>query len=435
MVEFFSKEIHASAAMENRVRQLFAYAETAGRNISDYIEILRNEGKIPCRDKREGKAALDRLCELLQYDPEEIRKEYPEEGFTNLHGSSTEAGTLKKKSPGFRLYIEEDIRDSAEVYRIAKRLNSPEVTYIRHYKDILTKSLSEEIKKKAGKCIVLADKSGRLLYEGAPVCQDFGNSHFYYTSCVMNCLYDCEYCYLKGMYPADIPVIFINLDDIFAEVEKLLESFPVYLCVSYDTDLMAMEDLTGYVRRWCEFTKKHEDLTIEIRTKCSRTDLWKDIEWCDRVIFAYTLSPDIIIKRYEKGTPDLDSRIRAIVSGMKSYALSEDGGAGYYPFRLCFDPMIYVKDWCEIYYGMWERVREKIELERVRDFSVGSFRISDSYLKNMRVRYTESALVRYPYEVINGYYQYPEKIAGEMEGYMEDLILESVPGAKVFRWK
>ena len=89
MVEFFSKEIHASAAMENRVRQLFAYAETAGRNISDYFEILRNEGKIPCRDKREGKAALDRLCELLQYDPEEIRKEYPEEGFTNLHGSSS----------------------------------------------------------------------------------------------------------------------------------------------------------------------------------------------------------------------------------------------------------------------------------------------------------------------------------------------------------
>ncbi len=431
MIDYFSKEIHASVAMENRIRQLFAYADAAGRNITDYVEMLRNEGFIPCRDKRAGKAALDRLCELLQYDAEDIREGASGECRSTLKENDPKCHVHKNQYSGLRLYIEEAVRDNADVKRITERLKLPDIAYIKHYKDILAGGPSAE----SGRNLVLANKTGRLLYEGAPVCQDFGNSHFYYTSCVMNCLYDCEYCYLKGMYPSDIPVIFINLDDIFAEVEKLLESFPVYLCVSYDTDLMAFEDLTGYIKRWCDFTRAHKDLTIEIRTKCARTDLWSDIEWNERVIFAYTLSPDDIIKRYERNTPDLAHRISAIVSGMESYGHDTDGSFTKYPFRLCFDPMVFVKDWRDMYREMWDCIRGRIDLGHIRDYSVGSFRISDSYLKNMRAGFPGSALVQYPYDVVDGYYQYPEKIADEMESFMSGLITESDPGAKVFRWK
>ena len=431
MIDYFSKEIHASVAMENRIRQLFAYADAAGRSITDYVEILRSEGFIPCRDKRAGKAALDRLCELLQYDAEDIREGAFGECRSALKENDPKCHVHKNQDSGIRLYIEEAVRDGADVKRITERLKSPDIVYIKHYKDILADGPSV----RSGRNLVLANKTGRLLYEGAPVCQDFGNRHFYYTSCVMNCLYDCEYCYLKGMYPSDIPVIFINLDDIFAEVEKLLESFPVYLCVSYDTDLMSFEDLTGYIKRWCDFTRVHKDLTIEIRTKCARTDLWSDIEWNERVIFAYTLSPDNIIKRYERNTPDLARRISAIVSGMESYGSDTDGSFTKYPFRLCFDPMIFVKGWRDMYREMWDYIRSRIDLGHIRDYSIGSFRISDSYLKNMRLRYQKSALVQYPYDVVNGYYQYPEKIADEMEYFMYGLIMESDPGAKVFRWK
>lgn len=98
------------------------------------------------------------------------------------------------------------------------------------------------------KALIIARKDGQLLYEGAEVCQSFGNEYFYYTSCVMNCIYDCEYCYLKGMYPSGNLVIFINIEDIFAELETLLAKHPVYLCVSYDTDLLALENIAGFVK-------------------------------------------------------------------------------------------------------------------------------------------------------------------------------------------
>ncbi len=63
----------------------------------------------------------------------------------------------------------------------------------------------------------------------------------------MNCIFDCAYCYLKGMYPSANIVVFVNLEeDIFAEVERVLENHPLYLCVSYDTDLLALEPLIGF---------------------------------------------------------------------------------------------------------------------------------------------------------------------------------------------
>ena len=108
---------------------------------------------------------------------------------------------------------------------------------------------------------------------------------------MMNCIFDCEYCYLKGMYPSGNLVVFVNLEDIFAELEALLSQKSIYLCVSYDADLVAIESLTGFVREWIAFTKKHENLTIEIRTKSGRCDLLSNYEACDRVIIAYTVSP------------------------------------------------------------------------------------------------------------------------------------------------
>mgnify|MGYP006970641936 FL=1 len=30
---------------------------------------------------------------------------------------------------------------------------------------------------------------------------------------MMNCIYDCSYCYLKGMYPSGHMVLFVNIED------------------------------------------------------------------------------------------------------------------------------------------------------------------------------------------------------------------------------
>ncbi|MCR5210350.1 MAG: radical SAM protein [Lachnospiraceae bacterium] len=324
------------------------------------------------------------------------------------------------EAPFKHIYIEDDI-DVGNL-KAVERFRDAGIIRIKHYKDLFNRQRQSFVGQKASPNLIIARKHGKLIYEGSPVCQDFGNKHFYYTSCVMNCLYDCEYCYLRGMYPSANPTIFVNLEDIFDELDGLLKKHPVYLCVSYDTDLMAFEDLTGYVEKWCDFTASREDLTIEIRTKCARKDLWDRLTSCERVIFAYTISPQEIITKYEKGTPSLLMRAEAASVAME-----------HFPVRLCFDPMIFIKDWKDIYGKMFDEITEIIDIDRIKDFSVGSFRISSGFLKNMRRMMPDSEIAQYPFELMDGFYQYPKELADGMENYMSGLIREKKVDSEIFR--
>lgn len=322
------------------------------------------------------------------------------------------------------IYVEAAVRNHPRTQRILQQFLKAQVISITHYKDVFCRKGQQVHLQHGSKALIIARKDGQLLYEGAEVCQSFGNEYFYYTSCVMNCIYDCEYCYLKGMYPSGNLVIFINIEDIFAELETLLAKHPVYLCVSYDTDLLALEDIAGFVKKWAEFTVEHPKLRIEIRTKCARTDLWKELPVCDRVIYAFTLSPEEITVCYEHGTPTLAARVASV----------KLAGKMGHPVRLCFDPMIYYPHYKEVYRRMLGKVFAQIDTEHIVDVSMGSFRISKDYLKNMRRHDVLSPVVQFPYENIDGVYQYPDKLRQEMEGFLHKELCKYVEEEHIFCW-
>ena len=323
------------------------------------------------------------------------------------------------------VYVEKGVAEHPRTKQILEKLNNTTVIEIDHYKDVFCRKKQSISAQSNAKALILAENTSGCIYEGAPVCQSFGNENFYYCSCMMNCIFDCEYCYLKGMYPSGNLVVFVNLEDIFAELEALLAKKSIYLCVSYDADLVAIESLTGFVREWIAFTKKHENLTIEIRTKSGRCDLWSNYEACDRVIIAYTVSPQRVAAEYEHFASAPMERIQAAKCAM-------DSG---FPVRLCFDPMIYCKDWRGEYSRLVDDVFSQIDGSKLWDVSIGSFRISQDYLKKMRKDMPRSAVVNFPYDNVNGYYQYPENIRSDMEEFMIQAVSEYVDKDRIFMWK
>lgn len=323
------------------------------------------------------------------------------------------------------IYVEESVAEHPRTRDILNKFPDAVQIPIHHYKDVFCRRKQDIAKQGQHPMLILASKQGRLIYEGAPVCQSFGNEYFYYTSCVMNCIYNCEYCYLKGMYPSGNIVIFVNIEDIFSQLEELLQRHRVYLCVSYDTDLMALEDLTGFVEKWVEFVRKHSGIRIEIRTKCGRTDLWDRLVPDENVIFSFTLSPERVQKECESGTAAVEARIRCAERAM------EMG----FPVRLCFDPIIYCPNWQREYDTMLQQVTEQIDMKKVWDVSVGSFRISQDYIKKLRRSQKDSAVVQFPYINDHGVYHYPDRLMNEMEQYVVDRLVKWLPEEKIFRWK
>jgi spore photoproduct lyase len=327
--------------------------------------------------------------------------------------------------PFSHIYVEEDVWDHPRTGQILSQFPKAAVIPISNYKDVFCRSRQDVESQHRAQNLILARQTGTFLYEGAPVCQNFGNRNFYYTSCMMNCIFDCEYCYLKGMYPSGHMVLFVNIEDTFREVEQLLQKHPVYLCVSYDTDLLAMEQITGYVKLWTAFVECHPGLTIEIRTKSADRGCWKNLTPHARVIYAFTLSPEHVVMEYEHKTPSLTRRIQ-------SAAAAQQVG---FSVRLCFDPMIYCTDWRLQYEDMLRQVFAQIDMERLVDVSVGSFRVSQDYLKKMRKNQPTSPVVQFPYQNDHGVYHYPDALLEEMETYLVGRLTEKLPPEKIFRWE
>lgn len=331
------------------------------------------------------------------------------------------------------IYVEKAVRDHPRTRHILQRFPDAHIILIDHYKDVFCRKGQNYRLQQQSQNLILGKKQGNLLYKGAPVCQNFGNENFYYTSCVMNCIYDCEYCYLKGMYPSGNIVVFVNLEDILDEVRMHLKRHPMYLCISYDTDLMAMEQITGYVKEWTAFAKAQADLIysdtmplkIEIRTKSADSLFWQKHAPLPGIIYAVTLSPQAVIDACEHKTPSLLQRL----------ASAREAVRRGFPVRLCFDPMIYCRDWKRQYDEMLRQVFDEIDMDKLEDVSVGTFRVSQDYLKKMRKNQPGSAVIQFPYQNDNGVYHYSRELTGQMEGFLISRLKEKLPEDKIFLWK
>lgn len=323
------------------------------------------------------------------------------------------------------IYVEKTVSDHPRTKRILDRFPQANIIEIDHYKDVFCRRGQNYILQQRAQNLIIGAKQGKLIYNGAPVCQSFGNENFYYTSCMMNCIYDCEYCYLKGMYPSGNVVVFVNLEDIFDEVRRILAEHAMYLCISYDTDMLGMEQITGYTREWIRFVETQRNLTVEIRTKSADRLFWQGHSPVSGIIYGFTLSPQAVIDAYEHKTPALKQRIACAAEAVqRGFAV-----------RLCFDPMIYCPDWEQKYDGMLEQVFSEIDMEKILDISVGTFRVSQEYLKKMRKIQPCSAVVQFPYQNENGVYHYSKELMEQMQQHMVNYLKKIVSEDKIFLWE
>lgn len=483
-LQSLSESLHCSFVMEKQLERLLRYAFLQGispEEIREYLErnfgrrnsgdkagqnaengakeeVLKGLGKdidkqggLTLIDKRAGKKALSSLKEwilsertlqvkcngsgnLLQIhdNDSEVISPIPCERF----GGTLPEGKCEKSYPyqeHFQhIYVEKAILQSPDVERVLRKFPKAKVIPIKHYKDVFNRKKQGRLAQSLSRKLILAKKEGQRLYDGAVVCQDFSESHFCYTSLLMNCPFHCAYCYLQGMYPSSNLVMFLNLEDYFSDCKKwIAEKGSLYLCISYDSDLLAMEGVYPYVEEFARFLNQENALRIEVRTKAGGEGLWRkmqklplSLEGRKRMIFAFTLSPEEIIEEAEEGTARLSSRIFAIQKAL------EEG----YLVRLCFDPMIYHPRWKELYSDLLQEVFEKIPMEQIHDCSVGSFRISESYLKAMGKALPNSPHTQFPYENTGGYYHYPKELMEEMEGFLYSRLQEKLPKEKIFRW-
>lgn len=310
-----------------------------------------------------------------------------------------------------------------EVLRIRKRFSRSNTIVIDHYKDMFNRPNQSFRAQSKSKNLILARKETPFLYEGSYYSDGFDFDHFFYTPSMLGCLYDCDYCYLQGMYNSANTVLFVNLEAFFSAVLPHLHK-PTLIAISYDTDTLALESLAGHSRRWIEFAAAHPNLHLEIRTKSANFKPLRALTPSTQIVLAWTLSPQSIIERYEHQTPSLRQRLNAIKEAV-------DAG---WQVRVSIDPVIYDEDFETNYLPLVDELFTTIDPDRLHQLTLGSFRMSSTHLKRIKkMRHTDLAF--YPYEVRDGIASYPEATEQHILDVMVTKALEYIDREKIRTWE
>ncbi len=309
------------------------------------------------------------------------------------------------------IYVEKRVKNEEYVKEILAKFPKAEIIEINHYKDRFNPYYQSFRAQKEAQSLILAKKEAPFIYEASDLIQK-QDINFFYTTPMLNCIYDCHYCFLQGMYPSSNLVLFTNFDDFFNETEKLYKKLGnMFLSISYDTDILAVENLFGVAKKWADFVKD-KDIKLELRTKAVNVDF----PYQKNLVFAFSLSPEIVIKKYEKFTPSLEARIKAVKKVIKK---------GFKPV-IVFDPIIKVPNFKEVYREFLNKVFSEIDYKDIESIVYGTFRMNSTQFKIIKKQLL-SDIYYYPYNVKNGIVEYEDK--KEVIEFIESLL----PDVKKFK--
>ena len=377
------------------------------------IDILKKYENIEVNSKVQGKKIFEEIKEFSKLNNKvEIEKKSLENKNHNLFNNRFS-----------HIYVEKKILNNKNTLEILSKFKDVKIIEIENYKEVFSSNNQDFHLQKLGQKLILASNKANMIYEGAVVCESFENDNFYYTSSIINCVYDCEYCYLQGVYSSGNIVIFVDIEKVFEEVEELYNKLKtLYLCISYDTDLLAIENICGFSEKWYYFIEDKKDLKIELRTKSGNIDKFLNLKPLDNFIIAFTLSPENLALKNEKYTASFKNRVKAIKE------LQEKG----WKVRICIDPLIYSDNFEKNYSQMIEYLFNEIDKEKVIDVSIGVFRISKEYLKKMRNQNQNSEILYYPFECVDGVYTYSDKIKSYMINFIKEQFLKYIDEKKIY---
>ncbi len=307
--------------------------------------------------------------------------------------------------PLFHIYYESDALKFKTAQRILEKSYKSVSVEISKYEDIFCGYGQNYLMQKKSQNLILAVKHKNFLFKGSPYCHNPGNLRPFYSTPIVNCIYNCEYCYLQGSYSSANILVFVNQDDFILSFKQELQKGAIYLPVSYDSDMLAMEQLLEFSRYWIENTRTFGNGSlIEIRTRSANYKSISGLEPSSNIILSWSLSPKAAASRYESKAPGIPARIESMKSAI------DDG----WKVRICIDPVIWFEGWKEAYTELLHDIFSQVDSQRVYDLTTGPFRMPSCYLERIRKMRPLSEIANYPFEVVNKTCTYSKTLRKEM---------------------
>lgn len=318
-----------------------------------------------------------------------------------------------------RVYVEAEIRDHPRTQQILERLRKLPVVDIEHYGEVFNpRAQNFRLQKKNPALIIARKNQGQVL--AAPEGYGLGGDNNYYFSHMLNCIYDCRYCFLQGMYQSAHQLLFVNYEDFGAEIETIAASHngqPVWFYSGYDCDSLANEPLTAFTDFFIPLIARTDNAWLELRTKSTQVRSMLKLEPSPRVVTAFSFSDHFSHGKLEHGVPSIAKRIDAM------RRLLEAG----WKLGLRFDPVVYHQDYQSAFMRLLEQIFSDIDPAALHSVSLGSFRLTRDHFRSVSRLYPDEPLFAQNMHLNNGIISYPVDREREMIDFCETQLMKYIP--------
>ncbi len=284
----------------------------------------------------------------------------------------------------------------------------------------------------------LAPYPGRMV-EGCPATPGMCCCRYRVINLITGCPIDCSYCILQGYLNRPTIFIYPELEKIFAEVDRELDSckdYPLRFGTGELSDSLALEPFTGFARPLLDFFRSRPQCWFEFKTKSTETEsLLEAVPAPENIVVSWSLNPNAVIDSEERGAPSLESRLAAA---------QKIAGAGY-RLGFHFDPIFHYRRWEEDYRTVVESIYRHVDPGQVAWISLGTLRYSPWLAGFIKRRFKNHRLLAGELFCVppDGKYRYPQpvriKIYRRMHEWIrsfdhEVYIYLCMESSTVFRW-
>lgn len=323
------------------------------------------------------------------------------------------------------IYVEREALEHTRTQNILKRFSKANVIECERYGEIFNRSAQNFRLQKKNPALILAHKFDNFVLP-TPAGYGVGGHHNYYFSHMLNCLYDCRYCFLQGMYRSANYLLFVNYEDFQESMRATMAAHgndePVYFFSGYDCDSLALENVSNFVEEFVPFMNAHPNAFMELRTKSVHIKPLLNMNVSHHTIVAFSLTPASVAAALEHGAPSVKNRIEA----MKKLA------AAGWKLGLRFDPLIYSENYREHYGELFEQIATTIPQDAIHSVSFGPLRFPPSMFETIRKLYPKERLFAGPLVKERQMVSYPQAIEEEMANFCREQLAPFIPEEKFF---
>lgn len=282
------------------------------------------------------------------------------------------------------IYIESQAKSYPLAQKILSKFADAYIIEIDHYKNIFDKNIWA---KSLANAIILAKQQNIPIF---PTPANYGYSwkSFFFKS-ILNCIFDCEYCYLKWAFKTPFPTIFVNYEDIQDAIADQITSLrqsgyndTIYFYASNYSDIQWLDNFVDFNQSFIPFFEKFPNVLMESRTKSSNIQSLlslenKSLNHFSNTEISFSLNPQSIIDSFEHKTSSLEQRIDAINTLISNWR----------KVWIRFLPLLPVENYLEIYSDFISYVKKKIDFDRVNSIFIWSIIYTKSDYNNLVKRW------------------------------------------------